>query len=198
MGRVVSNLFVCSAILGVAVAGAVVLYLNRPEPAKVEVESTPLVVDVAEVVKQDVPISIDSQGTVSARTQTLLIAEVSGRVVEVSDRFKAGGFFEAGDMLLQIDDRDYRAELKRAEAAVASAKSNLALEKGRAETGGLAAGLGELPLFAAAAVAAEEQCDTLRDSLRALDVDALSPREALEMLYSLKAEAGEDGARSSE
>jgi RND family efflux transporter MFP subunit len=133
VGRVVSNLFVCSAILGVAVAGAVVLYLNRPEPAKVEVESTPLVVDVAEVVKQDVPISIDSQGTVSARTQTLLIAEVSGRVVEVSDRFKAGGFFEAGDMLLQIDDRDYRAELKRAEAAVASAKSNLALEKGRAE-----------------------------------------------------------------
>ena len=65
------------------------------------------------------------------------------------------------------------------------------LEKGRAETGGLAAGLGELPLFAAAAEAAEEQCDTLREALRDLDVDALSPREALDMLYRLKAEAGD-------
>lgn len=65
------------------------------------------------------------------------------------------------------------------------------LEKGRAETGGIAAGLGELPLFAAAAEAEEEQCDAVRESLRGLDVDALSPREALEKLYELKREAGE-------
>jgi DNA mismatch repair protein MutS len=31
----------------------------------------------------------------------------------------------------------------------------------------------------------------LRESLRDLDVDALSPREALERLYELKREAGE-------
>ena len=62
------------------------------------------------------------------------------------------------------------------------------LEKGRAETGGLAAGLGELPLFAAAAAIAEEtaQGDPVREALDALDVDALSPREALEALYRLK------------
>ncbi|APE27693.1 DNA mismatch repair protein MutS [Aurantiacibacter gangjinensis] len=65
------------------------------------------------------------------------------------------------------------------------------LEKGRAETGGLAAGLGELPLFAAAIEAEEEQCDTLRDRLNETDVDALSPREALDLLYELKREAGE-------
>ncbi|QZD90641.1 DNA mismatch repair protein MutS [Qipengyuania aurantiaca] len=63
------------------------------------------------------------------------------------------------------------------------------LEKGRAETGGLAAGLGDLPLFAATAQAEEEQCDALREALEALDVDALSPREALDELYRLKAEA---------
>lgn len=66
------------------------------------------------------------------------------------------------------------------------------LEKGRAETGGLAAGLGDLPLFAAAAHAVEEQRDTLREELNALDVDALTPREALDVLYRLKnAAAGE-------
>ena len=63
------------------------------------------------------------------------------------------------------------------------------LEKGRAETGGLAAGLGDLPLFAAAMEAAEEQCDELRERLQALDVDALAPREALELLYELKRQA---------
>ena len=74
---------------------------------------------------------------------------------------------------------------------VSRAKSVLdRLEKGRAETGGLAAGLGDLPLFAAASVAQEERCDSLRETLAALDVDALSPREALETLYRLKHEAG--------
>ncbi|MGE5953401.1 MAG: DNA mismatch repair protein MutS [Qipengyuania vulgaris] len=63
------------------------------------------------------------------------------------------------------------------------------LEKGRAETGGLAAGLGDLPLFAVTAQAEEEQCDSLRDTLEALDVDSLSPREALDALYRLKSEA---------
>ncbi|MBB3034583.1 DNA mismatch repair protein MutS [Erythrobacter lutimaris] len=65
------------------------------------------------------------------------------------------------------------------------------LERGREETGGLAAGLGDLPLFSAAFQAEEDACDTLREKLSALDIDALSPREALDMLYELKREAGE-------
>lgn len=63
------------------------------------------------------------------------------------------------------------------------------LEKGRAATGGLAAGLDDLPLFAAAVEAAEEKVDALRESLNGLDIDALSPREALDVLYQLKAQA---------
>ena len=71
---------------------------------------------------------------------------------------------------------------------VARAKSVLQrLEKGRAETGGLAAGLGDLPLFAAAFDSRDEpEVDALRQRLEALDIDALSPREALELLYELK------------
>ena len=63
------------------------------------------------------------------------------------------------------------------------------LEQGRAETGGLAAGLGELPLFAAAAQEEAREADALREKLRAVDVDAMAPREALELLYELKREA---------
>jgi DNA mismatch repair protein MutS len=64
------------------------------------------------------------------------------------------------------------------------------LEKGRAETGGLAAGLGEMPLFGAALDAAEAKVDAVRESLSGLDIDALSPRQALDLLYELKGLAG--------
>ncbi|MEN9717842.1 MAG: mismatch repair protein MutS [Pseudomonadota bacterium] len=63
------------------------------------------------------------------------------------------------------------------------------LEQARSETGGLAAGLGDLPLFAAAVEQRAETVDHLRRRLTALDIDALSPREALDLLYELKREA---------
>jgi len=76
-------------------------------------------------------------------------------------------------------------------ATVARAKSVLTkLEAGRAKTGGLAAGLDDLPLFAAAQEAQEaqaEQCDAIRREVELLDIDALTPRDALETLYRLKA-----------
>ncbi len=58
------------------------------------------------------------------------------------------------------------------------------LEAGRDATGGLAAGLDDLPLFAATKV--EEARDPLRDALSEIDVDGLSPRDALDQLYALK------------
>ena len=76
---------------------------------------------------------------------------------------------------------------------VARAKSVLdRLEKGRAETGGLAAGLGDLPLFAAAAFEPPppRAGDALRARMAALDLDSLTPREALDLLYELKRQAG--------
>jgi DNA mismatch repair protein MutS len=69
---------------------------------------------------------------------------------------------------------------------LARAKAVLAkLEEGRAATGGIAAGLDDLPLFAAAA-RQEPEPDPVRTRLDAADVDALTPRAALDLLYELK------------
>jgi DNA mismatch repair protein MutS len=71
---------------------------------------------------------------------------------------------------------------------IARAKAVLAkLEAGRAKTGGLAAGLDDLPLFAAMAATVEEETDALKAEVEAIDVDSLTPREALDILYKLKA-----------
>jgi DNA mismatch repair protein MutS len=76
---------------------------------------------------------------------------------------------------------------------VARAKSVLAkLEAGRDATGGIAAGLDDLPLFAAAAAAEPEHApDPLSTAMEEIDPDSLSPREALEQLYRLKRLAAE-------
>jgi DNA mismatch repair protein MutS len=75
---------------------------------------------------------------------------------------------------------------------LARAKSILSrLEAGRQATGGIAAGLDDLPLFAAVQEAEAEQCDAIRAAVEVLDIDSLSPREALETLYRLKALARE-------
>ncbi|MBV7258367.1 DNA mismatch repair protein MutS [Erythrobacter crassostreae] len=76
-----------------------------------------------------------------------------------------------------------KAVVKRAEQVLSK------LEQARSETGGIAAGLGELPLFAAAAQDSEPEAtpaEQLAQRLSDADLDALSPREALDLLYDLK------------
>jgi DNA mismatch repair protein MutS len=76
-------------------------------------------------------------------------------------------------------------------AVVARARSVLAkLEAGRDAIGGIAAGLDDLPLFAAASQP-EPVPDALAAELDKVDPDSLTPREALEQLYRLKRIAAE-------
>ena len=109
------------------------LYLNRPPADTVEPVHAAISVDVAEVVKQTLRIPVQAQGTVSPLKETSILSEINGRIIEVSPDFSVGGFVSAGDVLLRIDPRDYETNLLRAQAAVASAESNLAQEEGRAQ-----------------------------------------------------------------
>ena len=77
---------------------------------------------------------------------------------------------------------------------LARARSVLAkLEQGRAATGGIAAGLDDLPLFAAAARRRRRRPTRVHAALAEVDADALSPREALELVYRLKRLAAGEG-----
>ena len=74
---------------------------------------------------------------------------------------------------------------------LARAKAVLAkLEAGRDATGGIAAGLDDLPLFAALAVP-EPAADPLAEALAAINPDTLTPREAIDAIYALKRLADE-------
>lgn len=72
-------------------------------------------------------------------------------------------------------------------SVVARAKAVLAkLEAGRDATGGIAAGLDDLPLFAATAEPEQAAGDPLTDAVGEIEPDSLTPREALDALYRLK------------
>lgn len=120
-------------MLTFSVGVTTVLYLNRPPTEVKEPVYLPVSVDVAEVVKENLKIPVQAQGTVTPLRETALLAEVGGRILEVSESFNAGGFVSRGDVLLKIDPSDYETGLLRAKSAVASARSALAQEKGRAE-----------------------------------------------------------------
>ncbi|MEZ5503173.1 MAG: efflux RND transporter periplasmic adaptor subunit [Halioglobus sp.] len=109
------------------------LYLNRPTTEITAPIYEPVTVDVAEVVKETLRIPVQAQGTVSPMRETAILSEVNGRIIEASPAFTVGGFVSRDDILLRIDPRDYETNLLRAEAAVKSAESNLAQEKGRAQ-----------------------------------------------------------------
>lgn len=74
---------------------------------------------------QTVQLTSMTHGTVLPRTESELIPEVSGRVTGISEAMVSGGFFKAGDVLLEIDPLDYEVALEQARAALASSRSEL-------------------------------------------------------------------------
>jgi RND family efflux transporter MFP subunit len=119
--------------LAIVVAASMIAYwmLQIEETIDQKVKQQPVIlVDIIQARKQTVNISVKAQGTVTPRTQTTLVSEVSGLITEVSASFLVGGFFNKGDVLVRIDDRNYRADVKRTQAAVASARTRLATENG--------------------------------------------------------------------
>lgn len=115
--------------LSIGAFGAVVIVKARPEAQRVR---PPEIVPVVEVVRAERGphvFAVEGQGTVEPRTASALVAEVPGRVVSVSENFVEGGFFEAGEVLVRLDDRDTRAAVAQAEAQVAQARVALEREK---------------------------------------------------------------------
>jgi RND family efflux transporter MFP subunit len=121
------------AILGVCSAAAIWMVLQQPEPSVRNPTPPVLLVDVVRVKYSDVSLNVEASGTVTPRTATTLTSEVTGQIIEVSQQFVSGGFFASGDVLLRIDDRNYQAELKRAQSAVAAAETRVTQEQGQAD-----------------------------------------------------------------
>jgi len=111
----------------------VILILTKPAPERRNSPPVTPQVEVLLLKKKDYLVKIHTQGTVQARTESTLIPEVSGRIIETLPGFREGAFFEKGELLLRLENQDYKAGLLTAQAELAGAKLQYEEEKARAE-----------------------------------------------------------------
>ena len=121
------------ALLGIAALAAITMIRNRPEPEIQPPQIAPPGVRVHAVELEDVELSVISEGTVQPRTESELVPEISGRVISISPSFAEGGFFEEGDVLLEIDPFDYQQAVIAARSQLAQSRLRLAQEEAEAE-----------------------------------------------------------------
>lgn len=120
-------------VLGVLGSIAMLIWNNPPANERGQRPPSQLVVEVIELKQQDYSVKLQSYGTIQPRTQSMLVSQVAGQIVEINPAFRDGGFFEAGETLIQIDDRDYRADVKIAEAGLLEARQALAEAEARSQ-----------------------------------------------------------------
>ena len=120
------------AVLGLTAAICYYIFWSEPEPRKFpQFESAPKV-EVQTLHPQSYQVWLETQGTVQARTESDLVSQVRGKVINVSPSFRPGGFFEEGDILMEIDRRDYEMEARISTGQLAQAQLRLSEEEATA------------------------------------------------------------------
>lgn len=108
--------------------GALAIINASQQPEETRRPFTPLAVMADYAVRQDVRLSVQTQGEARPQTEINLVPEVGGKVVYVSPNFIEGGIFVMGETLIRVDPSDYNVAVVRAQAGVAQAEQVLARE----------------------------------------------------------------------
>ncbi len=130
------KLFTLFGTIGILAGGIGLIMLMgslRPKVEPKEVALAPPAVFFAVAEPRSVTLDVRAQGEVKPRTDINFTAEVAGRIVKTSDAFVVGGAFDADDLLVKIEDADYRAAVAGAKARVAQAEELLRREEAESD-----------------------------------------------------------------
>lgn len=110
---------VCIGILFIGVIGMSKLASLKKPPAESMVAERRLRVETLDVRAEKVPVQITGYGEVRVLNEVMIASEVAGKIVKVHPSLEVGEIIPAGETLFKIDDINYQASLKEADAAVA-------------------------------------------------------------------------------
>ena len=114
------------AVIGLmGVAAYALLQITAPQPAPELEAPRPISVKVEPAIRTVTRPTVVAFGEVRPAVSTELVAQVGGKVVATSSAFIEGGHFTPDDVLLSIEDTDYRAAMEEVVARVAAAKLEL-------------------------------------------------------------------------
>ncbi|MDG2169813.1 MAG: efflux RND transporter periplasmic adaptor subunit [Opitutales bacterium] len=116
-------------VLALTGASCYYIFWSKPEPRKFPKFEVAPKVAVETLRPQSYQVWLNTQGTVQARTESELVSQVRGNVISVSPSFKPGGFFEEGEILMEIDRRDYEMETRISSGQLAQAQLRLSEEE---------------------------------------------------------------------
>lgn len=123
---IVIILLITSLLVGLAIA-------NKPQAKKRPTPETVVTVEVIKATRINYPIIVNTNGTIQANIRGSLVSQIRGEIVSVSEKFKNGGAFNKGDILIEVDQRDYRAEVSQARSAVSQTQASLEQERALAK-----------------------------------------------------------------
>lgn len=132
----IRKLLVVVGNIGIIVAFVIFIVIMQslaPKPERQAVEPKLPAAFVQDVSYEPVSLTVRAQGEVQPRREIALTPEVGGKIVFVSDKFVDGGIIKEGDLLVRIEDADYRLAVTRAEARVATAQQALQVEQAESE-----------------------------------------------------------------
>jgi RND family efflux transporter MFP subunit len=133
MKSLLPSILVIAAIIGVTIGTKVLLEKYAPEAeTKARVNIVP-VVKTATVVGGEFEIVLTSEGVVETRRDTILSAQVGGRIEWVDPGFEVGAVYAKDTVIARIDELDYRTAVSQAESVLAQAELALVQEIARAE-----------------------------------------------------------------
>jgi len=121
------------AVIAIALVSAKILNANKPQAVTRDVSERVSFVDATRLQASSYPVIIRSQGTVQPTLANTLVPAVDGTVTQINEKFVAGGAFRRGDVLLQIDARDYEIALAQAMANAAQADAQVQEQRALAE-----------------------------------------------------------------
>lgn len=119
-------------ILIVALALTFSLKFFEPEIIKAKPHEIVNTVNVVKLSPQTKRLDVSSHAVVIPRTQARLVPEVAGQVEKASPKWHNGGFFKKGEVMLQIEQHQYKNRVANARASVARTKSAYVQEQGQA------------------------------------------------------------------
>lgn len=119
------------AVVAIGVAIAVFWMKNPPKPPRRPPVDSAQLVEVLPVELTREQAVIEVFGNVIPAREVDLVPRVSGEVVACHPAWYEGGIVKKGDLVIQLDDSDYRLNLVTQEAQLESAKYQLRIEEGQ-------------------------------------------------------------------
>ena len=124
--QLVVSLILIVVLLGVGIGVSELLIWKQSEAPAREPEQRALAVQAVRLEPRTVTEQILGYGTARADRHGWISTQVAGEVVELAEGLKIGAEVKEGQLLVHIDEREYREQLRRAESLLAADEAQLA------------------------------------------------------------------------